>query len=80
VLWGVALFGFALSGVFLTRHMPWVGLVLGAHTLLFVVALRHGTKPSLSATGTRARKLVFLPGLMAAVAAARPEVLAASLT
>jgi hypothetical protein len=62
--------GSALSVVFVARQMPWVGVVLFAHTLLFVGALRVAMRRPATSPARTVRHLVFL---LSAVASLAPE-------
>ena len=56
--------GTVLSVVFVARHMPWIGVVLFAHTWLFVGVLRAAMKRPASTGARSVQRLVFLLGLM----------------
>jgi hypothetical protein len=60
VVWLTAVAGTGLSVVFVVRHMPWIGVVLFAHTLLFVGLLRAGMKRPIGSPARAVRPLVFL--------------------
>jgi hypothetical protein len=68
MVWLTAMAGTVLSVVFVARHMPWVGVVLFAHTWLFVGVLRAAMKRPVNNGARSVQRLVFLLGLMTTLA------------